>query len=180
MEGPEKSKLLILSDMWGEPQGYWIEHYKHLLSPYFQISVLDICALGRINLEEYSQESIHSQFLDGGIEKAVTALSNMNLTFDAVLGFSMGGTKAWKAMNTGLSSAYLFAISATRIRHEYLAPKCAISLYFGEYDQYKPDSQWCLHFNLWPNKVPKKRHDFYRELESAKIISDEIMKTVLA
>lgn len=137
-----KSKLIILSDFWGELNKQWTDVYIENLSYSFNITYLDIRKLAEIDLSLTNQEDLHQAFIDGGIEKAVNALLDFTKEGATILAFSMGGTIAWKASFKGLKATSLHLVSATRIRYEEIAPTVDTTLYFGELDNFQPTPEW--------------------------------------
>ena len=139
-----KPKLLILSDLFGGQHPEWINYYTNTLRSKFEIQYYDVLELANIDASNLTETDIHKQFLDGGIDKAVETLLKLETDKVTVLGFSIGGTIAWKASLLGLKTMYLFAVSSTRLRYETEAPNCEIKLYFGENDPNKPHDKWFI------------------------------------
>ena len=67
-------KLVILSDLWGEKKSDWTKQYIKLLSDSFEVFYYDSCQLAEIDTTDYTEENLHKQFVDGGIDKAVENL----------------------------------------------------------------------------------------------------------
>lgn len=133
-----KPQLLLLSDLWGFQQSHWQQHYPHILGQNYDITLIDCCTLADVKTSQSSQEVIHQQFINGGIDKGVNSLLDKKLTSDLIIGCSIGGLIAWKAMLQGLKAEKLIAISATRLRYEINKPEGDLTLYYGEEDPYKP------------------------------------------
>lgn len=171
----DKPKLIILSDLWGKEKSAWINSYISLLDPYFLVTYYDCCELGEIDKSEYMEEKLHFQFTHGGIDKAVQNLLSLEKQTNIILGFSIGGTIAWKASNAGLKIKHLFAISSTRLRYETQQPFCEIKLIFGENDANKPNDLWFEKFKLTPQLYLNESHEFFKKNEIAKIICDKIV-----
>lgn len=160
-------RLIILSDLWGKEKSEWVSHYEEMLKELFEIKYYDCCVLGDIDTSTFSEENIHRQFLNGGIEKSITTLLQNETEELDVLGFSIGGYIGWKAALAGLKVNSITAVSSTRIRYEQQKPKGVIELYFGEYDNFKPDNDWFERLNLERNIFRQEDHDFYRKKEIA-------------
>ncbi|WP_417431543.1 alpha/beta hydrolase [Halpernia sp.] len=169
-------KLIILSDLWGSKKSDWIANYTTILKSNFEIKYYDCCELGEINLTDYSEENIHQQFINGGIDKAVQNLLKEEKGNSSVLGFSIGGFIAWKTACEGLEIKELIAVSSTRLRYENQKPNCSINLIYGENDYYKPNNSWFNQLNLQPKIYKKEEHNFYMKKEKALEICDEIIK----
>lgn len=137
-----KPKLLILSDLWGAQKAIYLTYYLKLLQPKYDIEFLDCCKLGQINTSNFTQENLHQQFINGGIDLAVDNLvKNYRKEVD-ILAFSIGGTIAWKANLLGLKVRNFYAVSATRLRYETTKPTNNIALIYGDSDAYKPSQKW--------------------------------------
>ncbi len=147
----EKPKLIILSDLWGKEKSSWVNNYISLLQEKFTVTFYDSCEIAEIDTEDYSEENVHKQFVTGGIEREVENLIISEKRQVYILGFSVGGTIAWKANLMGLNTKALFAISATRLRFETEKPNANLILFYGENDTYKPDDNWFENLNI--NKV---------------------------
>lgn len=169
-------KLILLSDLWGAKKSGWIENYTTLLDKHFDIRYYDCCELGEIDLTDYSEENIHQQFLNGGIEKAVENLLKKEKEVISILGFSIGGSIAWKAAYQGLKVDNFIAVSSTRLRYEDERPRCNIELYYGENDQYQPETDWFNNFKLNPKIYKNETHDFYLKKEIAENICKDIIE----
>ncbi|MCP2026891.1 hypothetical protein L1276_002035 [Flavobacterium sp. HSC-32F16] len=171
-----KPKLLLLSDLFGDnPE--WIKYYIKILAPQFDVKYYDVLKIAEIGSLKNEAE-IHNRFLDGGIEKAVNNLLNYEKEKVVILGFSIGGTIAWKASLSGLRTTYLFAVSSTRLRYETKSPDCAVKLYFGENDLNKPSSKWFLDLDLENIILNNQGHQLYMNQNTASLICDDILKYV--
>ena len=175
-----KPRLLILSDLWGNEKSDWIIYYTSILENYFELKYYDCCDLGTIDKSSYSEESLHHQFLNGGIEKAVANLLQEEKEFISVLAFSIGGLIAWKAGLSDLKIQNLYAISSTRLRYEIEKPAGTIELFFGENDIYKPNRAWFKKLALQENFFSNQGHELYKQKDFAdricKIIVEQIKK----
>lgn len=168
-------KLIVLSDLWGRRKSDWYVHYQSLLDSHFEIVYYDCCELANIDLSDFSEEKIHQQFTNGGVDRAVKALLDIEKDEVFVLGFSVGGLIAWKAALEGLMVNNLFAVSSTRLRYEVDQPSCDISLFYGEHDKFKPTPEWFAQQKLDMNIYPNQEHFFYSLPE----IADDICKKML-
>lgn len=171
-----KPRLIILSDLWGKEKSDWVSVYVELLKDKFEIQYYDCCELGQIEKANYTEENLHNQFVNGGIEKAIENLLKIEKKQIDVLAFSIGGTIAWKAALIGLNIGKFFAVSSTRLRYEDKIPKGAIKLYYGENDCSKPSNDWFEKHSIDFEIIKNKEHDFYTEKESADSICAEILK----
>lgn len=174
-----KPKLLILSDLFGGENPEWVKLYTNVLESKFEIQYYDVLELSNIDASNLSEAEIHTQFLNGGIDKAVAKLLELELGKVMVLGFSIGGTIGWKASLLGLKTTCLFAVSSTRLRYETKSPNCLIKLYFGENDLNKPESQWFLNLNITNETLESCNHHLYLENNNAVIICNAVFKSAL-
>lgn len=171
-----KPRLIILSDLWGKEKSDWVSAYVELLKNKFEIQYYDCGKLGEIDKTNYTEESLHSQFVNGGIEKAVANLLKAEKNQIDILAFSIGGTIAWKSALRGLNVGKLFAVSSTRLRYEDKIPKGTIKLYYGENDSNKPANNWFEKHSIDFEIIKNKEHDFYTKKEFATSICKEILK----
>lgn len=178
MNKTKKPRLLLLSDLWGNDKSDWICFYTAILEEHFELKYYDCCELGSIDKTLYSEEALHNQFINGGIEKAVIQLLHEETATINILGFSIGGLIGWKAGNSGLKIEKLFALSSTRLRYEIQKPATTIKLFYGENDNYKPDSDWFEKFDLKENFFQNENHEFYQKKENALIICDKIIESL--
>lgn len=171
-----KPRLIILSDLWGKEKSAWVSGYVELLNDKFEIQYYDCCDLGGIDKKNYTEENLHSQFVNGGIEKAVANLLKAEKNQIDVLAFSIGGTIAWKSALKGLNVRRLFAVSSTRLRYENEMPNGIIKGYYGENDNNKPSKNWFEKYSINFDIIKNKEHNFYTEKEFAISICAEISK----
>ncbi|TRX35353.1 alpha/beta hydrolase [Flavobacterium sp. ZT3R18] len=171
-----KPRLIILSDLWGKEKSDWVSNYVSLLKDKFEIQYHDCCELGAIDKTNYTEENLHSQFVNGGIETAVVHLLKAEKNQIDILAFSIGGTIAWKAALKGMNVRSLFAVSSTRLRYENEIPNGTIKLYYGENDSNKPDVNWFAKHSIDFEIIKNKEHDFYTEKDFATSICEEILK----
>jgi pimeloyl-ACP methyl ester carboxylesterase len=174
-----KKRLILLSDLWGKEKSAWVEPYVELLQSEFQIQYYDCCELGGIDKSKYTQESLHQQFVSGGIERAVEELLKKEKGIIDILSFSIGGTIAWKAALRGLKIEKLYGVSATRLRYETERPDCFIKLFYGQEDRYKPGDEWFEKMTIEKNVIAKAGHQLYMEKEYSKKISFKIVEAGL-
>lgn len=166
-------KLLILSDLWGSQKSTWVSEYSRVLQDNFQIQYYDCLELAEIKDTNASQETLHKQFINGGIDTAVNALLRAEKSEVKVLAFSIGGTIAWKAALQGLKIKSLVAVSSTRLRYETIVPKADIKLIYGANDPNIPQLEWMKNYHLNVEIIKGKDHDLYTESELAVSICQE-------
>jgi hypothetical protein len=171
-----KRRLLILSDLFGGENPEWIKYYTELLESKFDIQFYDVLKLGEIETSDFNEKKIHNQFLQGGIDKAVENLLYLEKEKVTVLGFSIGGTIAWKASIKGLNISQLIAVSSTRLRFETDIPNCKIKLYFGGKDLNLPDLQWFFDLQISNQFFENQDHQLYLEEKNALVICNDILK----
>lgn len=170
-----KPRLLILSDLFGGESSDWVNQYIKILQSKFEIQYYDVLELGGVDSVDSDENTIHNQFLNGGIDKAVKALQDKESEGVRVLGFSIGGTIAWKAALEGLKVLELIAVSSTRLRFETQAPNSKIKLYFGEKDLNKPDSQWFLDLKISNQIFENEKHQLYLDKKNILLICNAIL-----
>lgn len=163
-----KHRLIILSDLWGVTDDSWVAMYVDKLSEDFQVTFYSSCELAEMPRENLSEEERHVFFVNGGLERAVKNLVELEKERFTVLAFSIGGTIAWKACLKGLDIEKLYAISSTRLRYETEKPKAEAILYFGEEDNYKPNNNWFEKMKVDYSVISEKVHEMYKEEEFAK------------
>jgi pimeloyl-ACP methyl ester carboxylesterase len=168
-----KARLIVLSDLWGREKSEWLSYYTNLLSSQFDLVFYDCCELGRLDKSDYSEEALHKQFVNGGIEKAVQELIKKERGRVNVLAFSVGGAIGWKfALETELVET-LCCVSSTRLRHETEKPKGNIQLYFGENEAHGPKSDWFEAMELNPHVFLNQGHRLYQDEEVARRIAND-------
>lgn len=171
----KKEKLLILSDLYGTKNSQWITSYLDGLNPHFEIEFLDSQVLGKVSSKNNSEEEIHKEFISFGIENAVQNLVQNQKYSTHILGFSVGGTIAWKASLAGLQTKSLTVVSATRIRYETEKPKGLLKVIFGEKDRNKPLEEWFEKMKINPILLPNESHECYQEEAQAKLICSMVL-----
>lgn len=171
-----KSRLIILSDLWGLEKSEWLIYYTRLLGDYYDIKYYDCCTLGEINKSNDTEKNLHHQFLNGGIERAVEKLFDIEKDKLSILAFSIGGTIAWKFGIKTSKIDRLICVSSTRLRYENTQPKGKILLYYGGKDTFKPDKYWFQKMKLNFIILNDKEHQFYKDEEFAKQLSDQLIE----
>ena len=119
----------------------WLSIYRSELESVFELEFYDCAKLGDVHIENNPEKDIHSQFINGGIDLAVSNLLKKETQPISILAFSIGGTIAWKACLMGLNINHLFAVSATRLRYETVKPNCNLVLQYGDLDENKPSKK---------------------------------------
>ena len=173
-----KPRLLILSDLFGGKDPEWIKIYTDLLKSKFEIQYYDVLELANIDSDNFIESEIHNQFLNGGIDKAVQNLLQLETGKLIVLGFSIGGTIAWKASLKGLNTSHLFAVSSTRLRYETEVPSGIVRLCFGEKDPNKPNPKWFLDLNIDNEILEDNSHQLYLIENNIPLICNDILKSL--
>jgi len=173
-----KPRLLILSDLFGGKDPEWVKMYTDLLKSKFEIQYYDVLELANIDSDNFIESEIHNQFLNGGIDKAVQNLLQLETGKLIVLGFSIGGTIAWNASLKGLNVTHLFAVSSTRLRYETEIPDSIVKLYFGEEDPNKPNPKWFLDLNIDNEILEDNSHQLYLIENNIPLICNDILKSL--
>ncbi len=158
-----KKEVVIVSDLWGAKRSEWLVNFKALLEDQYEVKFYDACQLGGIDLKIYEQENLHRQFVDFGIEKAVSNLLKLEPEPTLYIGCSIGGVILWKAALKGLPIEKLIAISSTRLRKETERPYCPLSLFFGENDPFQPDQNWFNQMGIKGHFISEREHDIYKD-----------------
>ena len=152
--------LIIITDIQGNND--WIQPYVHSFSQQYNVILYDSLELASIDTTDISDEDIHKQFVNGGVELAVKNLIDKTQKAYVVLGFSIGGLIAWKATLQTLQTTHLIAISSTRLRFEHQKPSCGLHLFYGENDAYRPKEDWFKNLNLSFEMIPNQGHEVYK------------------
>ena len=171
-------RLVIISDMWGVKKGLWITSYLGYLQHYFDITFYDSQALAHLDVQVLNQENIHRAFVEGGIETAASHLLKKEHKPAHYLGFSMGGSIAWKANLLGLPMKSLYTISATRIRNETKFPNCKTTVLFGDTDNCRPKAAWYNTANLNSELIKGFGHNMYNDEKIIKKVCLDLLKSV--
>lgn len=161
MRGKAKKRILILSDLWGDSRRDWAASYITSFQEEYEVLPLCSATLAGINPEGKDQEELHRAFVDGGIDRAVHSLLDLNMEATQIIGLSIGGTIAWRAALAGFQTARLTTVSATRLRLEMEKPDIDLTLIYGERDIFKPQPAWAEMHNLLLHNIPGKGHEVY-------------------
>ena len=170
-----KPRLVILSDLFGTSNEPWMDAYRTELEPSFTLIEYDCRELAEI--AHLAPTEIHAAFANGGIERAAKNLLSAESTPVHLLGFSVGGTIAWKfALESNLAIS-VTTVSATRLRNETKLPAALNTIYFGELEEFGPQREWFNTMNIDPIVFPDLGHECYKKFTiipqiCQKIISD--------
>lgn len=160
-------KLIILSDLWGLQSCSWLQQYTNVLSDQYEIQIYDSRELAEIDTQLTEEIDIHRQFVEYGIDRAVTKLKTLEPYPENILAFSIGGTIVWKYLLDLDKSCNLICLSSTRLRYEIQKPLGDIHLFFGANDLYKPENMWFEKLSIIHKTiVPNEGHSFYRKASS--------------
>lgn len=168
-----KPRLVLISDIFGNTTDNWMEEYRKKLSPNFEVVEYDSRVLAEIT--SLDQKQVHSEFINGGTERAVQTLLRQEPEASIVLGFSIGGTIAWKFAIENTKITLLHLVSATRLRNEIIKPSSKIKLYYGELEANGPTQSWFEDFKFVPTIFDDQTHECYKQVESAKYICTKIL-----
>ncbi len=169
-------KLILISDINGLENSKWMNLYEEILSKEFEISTYCSLKLSEINGDQ-TKEEIHTQFVNGGIERASQNLVKLESESESVtiVAFSIGGAIAWKSALKGMKLDYLYAVSSTRLRKEVDKPKGELKLIYGENDLHKPEDKWYQQMEIIPRTLPDVGHDFYDKTDFIKQFASQII-----
>lgn len=168
-------RLLIVSDLWGDcEKSKWFDVYASALEQSFEVLSYDSCGLGGIDTTVWDEAYIHKQFVNGGIDRAVSALCELELEPIDVLAFSVGGVIAWKYGIASNAVRSLTCVSSTRLRKETKKPQGRIDLFFGADDTYRPSREWCEHMGLDYTIVSDRGHLVYRDAQFAQSLCQRL------
>lgn len=171
-----KKRLLILSDLWGERKNDWWHFYKNALDPYFEVVFYDCTELAEIETDAFDQKILHEQFINGGIDRAVQKLIDLEKEKTTILAFSIGGTIAWKYSLQTSTIESLYCVSSTRLRKEVIKPNTKIHLWYGMNDMFIPNENWFQELKLTPFILDAMEHGMYKELECVNKICNLILE----
>jgi hypothetical protein len=171
-------RLVIISDMWGTKKGLWITSYLGYLQQHFDIVFYDSQELANINLTVETQETLHQEFVNGGIDTAVAHLLKRETIPSYYLAFSTGGTIVYKASLKGLPVKSLYAISPTRVRFEKEKPVFPFKLLFGAKDSFRPSKEWSSSLKISISEASDFGHDLYSDEKIIKQVCSEILDKV--
>ena len=166
-------RLILLSDIHGLQNAKWIKDYHKILSTEFEVITYCILELANIEISLPVQEK-HHLLVNGGMEKAAKQLLQKEKETVTVIGFSVGGSIAWKAALLGLKVDCLYAISSTRIRKENRKPNTEIKLIFGGEDTNTPDELWYQKVEIIPKILAGSRHECYMEKDFIRDFSSQV------
>lgn len=158
-----KKRLIIVSDIWGIEKSKWLSNYTQILKTNYDVVIYDSCELGEIDKSNYTEENLHKQFVNGGIETAVENLIKLEKDKVNVLAFSVGGSIAWKFGLKSCNIESLICVSSTRLRYETIKPVGKIALYFGAIDMYKPNTEWFESMGIDKVLIKDKGHKVYSD-----------------
>ncbi len=128
----------------------------------YQVDLMSSLALANID-PDMSNDERHPQFVEHGIETAVTKIVTNDIHYALAVGFSMGGTLLWKAVTRGFSVGGIVCISATRLRYESQATTPVPSvLIFGDSDPFAPSATKCQQLGGQLVTVNNSGHEFYK------------------
>lgn len=168
-----KPQLVILSDIFGHSNESWMDEYMVRLSPHFHVTSFDSRKLAGIESDQL--EVVHKAFVSGGIDLAAEELDKFKDEVQVVIGFSVGGTIAWRyALENPEVSLHL--ISATRLRNETSKPSSEITLYYGENEENGPVTEWFETMNLNPIVIEHESHECYK----SEIVIEHVCQRILA
>ena len=174
-----KKKLLILTDLWGLRKASFLNRYLDEFEAYFEIRVIDSLELACIDKRVYTKESLHRQFINGGIERAAERLFLSLEEPVHILAFSIGGAIAWKAAMRSTYVERLTCVSSTRLRLETERPTCQISLIFGSNESFGPSIDWFETMETNRIEVIGGEHDFYRYNRERAVIKEQVLYSVI-
>lgn len=171
-------KLVILSDMWGAKKGLWITSYLGYLQQYFDITYYDIQTLANLDVTVHTTDNVHRAFTEGGIDTAVAHLLKKETEPAHYLGFSIGGTIAWKAGLMGLPMKSIYTVSSTRIRAEENRPECKTTALFGDTDMYRPKLSWNEKVGVKSELIKGFGHTMYTDEKIIGKVSLDLLNAV--
>ena len=171
-------RLVIVSDMWGIKKGLWITSYLGYLQQYFDITFYDCQQLAHLDVIVNSEENIHQAFINGGIDTAAAHLLKKEIEPVHYLGFSVGGTIAWKANQMGLPMKSLYTVSSTRIRTENDGPECPTTVLFGDNDICRPKSGWYEDTGIKGELIKGFGHNMYTDEKVIRKVCLDLLQSV--
>jgi dienelactone hydrolase len=157
--------VVILSDLWGFRSRLSIKNiYRSHLPSHWKVQYYDATILAGIPTTISKKEDIHTHFVNDGIDKASSALSEQVENIDYLIGLSIGGAIAWRYALKN-PPQHLIGISATRLRKEVEKPNCSLELYYGLSDKYKPNQEWFNRLHIKEVNYINGGHDIYMDRE---------------
>ena len=115
---------------------------------------------------------------DKAIDIAVAHLLRKENSQAHYLGFSAGGTIAWKAGLKGLPMKSLYVVSAAGVGFEKALPSARVKAIFGGNDKARPDAQWCRQLGISPQVIEDFGHGMYTDEKIIKKISLDLLRMV--
>ncbi|BDD06533.1 hypothetical protein [Aureibacter tunicatorum] len=171
-------RLIFISDIRGKQENMsWMNEYTKPFESKYDIRVYCAQELAGIDKSISDKGLIHKQFIEGGIEKAVAKLIELESEQINIIAFSIGGTIAWKACLKSLNVENMILISSTRLRYETKPIKGNCTLLYGQLDAHKPDSDWLESMNLGYEIIDNAIHEMYREEKLAEKVCDNFLNT---
>jgi len=171
-------RLVIVSDMWGAKKGLWITSYLGYLQQYYDINFYDSQQLANIDLKINTEENIHNEFVNGGIDTAAAHLLKRESEPCHYLAFSTGGTIVWKAGLMGLPIKSLYNVSSTRVRKENEKPDAPVTLVYGANDQFRPSEGWAKKVGVDLDIVDNFGHTLYSDEKIIQKVCLELLANV--
>jgi len=113
--------------------------------------------------------------VQGGIDNAVSELTERENDKVDILAFSVGGVIAWKYGVESRRIGSLYCVSSTRLRHEKIRPEGEIELYFGHRDEYRPDNEWLNGMDVNYEVISDQGHGIYMDQMFAESLSRHII-----
>ena len=147
---------------------------------FFEVSFYNAIELAGIEVEEYRENMLHQLFVNGGIDVAVERLLELEMKPVYIIGFSVGGTIAWKYSLRRKDILSLYCLSSTRLRKETEKPRTLINLSYGELDAYKPELLWAENLGLEMNIIGKQDHEFYSRKEFSTEFNKKLIKSIFS
>lgn len=166
-------RLILLSDIHGLENSSWINAYQQILSTEFDVQTYCVLELAGVDPSLPVKEK-HELLVSGAMDVAAKKLLEKEKQSATFIGFSIGGSIAWKAALLGLKVDCLYAISSTQIRKEHAKPRTEIKLIFGSEDGNSPDEIWYQKMEIMPKILPQKAHDFYMEKDFIRDFSSQV------
>lgn len=173
-----KDRLVIISDLWGSQNSDWLQSYIQVLQERFTIHYYDSCKFGQIDTSNYNQENLHQQFIDGGIQKAVDQLTELEKNKVNILTFSIGGLIAWKYGLATDKIISLVCVSSTRLRYETHRPNGTIQLFYGTKDEYRPSVDWLENMGLDYEHIDDQGYHLYTDPTFAEKLGRKLISTI--
>ncbi len=167
-----KPRLVVLSDLFGISNESWMEAYRNALRTHFIVVEYDCRELAEI--VHLNPDELHYAYTNGGIERAVNNLRSAEPTEIWLLGFSVGGTIAWKFALEATNAISITTVSATRLRNETKVPTALNTIYFGELEEFGPKNDWFTRMNIQPIVIPNQGHECYKNFNAIALICDQI------